>query len=154
MTISLAGKAIDLTVQAHHTPEKSHGPIEPLRRLSLKEANLIQGGQHILVAYKMKPKPGHAYLEAAAHFAAGSSTSSKVEVSTLMPASLLWLAAARVRQAAGLVHGGGKSPMHFSQCRRIFNFLLTSPAARNARSRGDTIEQLEIRKQTFHKMFF
>src|SRR5450830_2198472 len=50
--------------------------------LSLTEADLIKGGQHILVAYKMKPKSGHAYLEAAAHFAAESSTGTNVEVST------------------------------------------------------------------------
>ena len=50
--------------------------------LSLTEAALIAGGQHILVAYKMKPKSGHAYLEAAAHFAAESSTGTNVEVST------------------------------------------------------------------------
>jgi ribulose-bisphosphate carboxylase large chain len=36
----------------------------------------------ILVAYKMKPKAGHGYLEAAAHFAAESSTGTNVEVST------------------------------------------------------------------------
>ena len=50
--------------------------------LSLKEAELISGGKHILVAYKMKPKSGHGYLEAAAHFAAESSTGTNVEVST------------------------------------------------------------------------
>jgi len=50
--------------------------------LSLKEEELIEGGNHILVAYKMKPKPGHGYLEAAAHFAAESSTGTNVEVST------------------------------------------------------------------------
>ena len=33
--------------------------------LSLKEADLIAGGRHILCAYKMKPKSG-SYLEAAA----------------------------------------------------------------------------------------
>ena len=27
--------------------------------LSLKEADLIQGGGHIIVAYKMKPTAGH-----------------------------------------------------------------------------------------------
>ena len=37
--------------------------------LSLKEQDLISGGRHILVAYKMKPKAGHGYLQAAAHFA-------------------------------------------------------------------------------------
>ena len=50
--------------------------------LSLKEDQLIQAGKHILVAYKMKPKSGHPYLEAAAHFAAESSTGTNVEVST------------------------------------------------------------------------
>src|SRR6185369_1230284 len=50
--------------------------------LSLKEEELIAGGRHILVAYKMKPKHGHGYLEAAAHFAAESSTGTNVEVST------------------------------------------------------------------------
>ena len=33
--------------------------------LSLKEEDLMKGGQHILVAYKMMPKPSHGYLEAA-----------------------------------------------------------------------------------------
>ena len=42
--------------------------------LSLKEEDLIAGGKHILVAYKMKPKAGYGYLEAAAHFAAESSS--------------------------------------------------------------------------------
>jgi ribulose-bisphosphate carboxylase large chain len=50
--------------------------------LSLNEADLIKGGNHILVAYKMAPKSGHGYLEAAAHFAAESSTGTNVEVST------------------------------------------------------------------------
>jgi ribulose-bisphosphate carboxylase large chain len=50
--------------------------------LSLKEEDLIAGGKHILCAYKMKPKSGHGYLEAAAHFAAESSTGTNVEVST------------------------------------------------------------------------
>ena len=50
--------------------------------LSLKEEDLIKGGKHILVAYKMKPKTGYGYLEAAAHFAAESSTGTNVEVST------------------------------------------------------------------------
>ncbi|MDX1811944.1 MAG: ribulose 1,5-bisphosphate carboxylase, partial [Gammaproteobacteria bacterium] len=40
--------------------------------LSLKEEDLIAGGKHILVAYKMKPAAGHGYLETAAHFAAES----------------------------------------------------------------------------------
>ena len=50
--------------------------------LSLREADLVAGGQHILVAYKMKPKAGHSYLAAAAHFAAESSTGTNVEVAT------------------------------------------------------------------------
>jgi ribulose-bisphosphate carboxylase large chain len=50
--------------------------------LSLKESDLISGGQHILCAYKMKPKAGHGYLAAAAHFAAESSTGTNVDVST------------------------------------------------------------------------
>jgi len=50
--------------------------------LSLKEEDLIAGGKHILCAYKMKPKEGYGYLEAAAHFAAESSTGTNVEVST------------------------------------------------------------------------
>ncbi|HER26609.1 MAG TPA: ribulose-bisphosphate carboxylase [Rhodospirillales bacterium] len=50
--------------------------------LSLDEAELIKGGNHILVAYIMQPKSGHGYLEAAAHFAAESSTGTNVEVST------------------------------------------------------------------------
>ena len=50
--------------------------------LSLKEADLIKDGKHILVAYHMRPSEGHGYLEAAAHFAAESSTGTNVEVST------------------------------------------------------------------------
>ncbi|MDE2440646.1 MAG: ribulose 1,5-bisphosphate carboxylase, partial [Betaproteobacteria bacterium] len=50
--------------------------------LSLKEAELIAGGKHILCAYRMRPKAGHSYLAAAAHFAAESSTGTNVEVCT------------------------------------------------------------------------
>ncbi|AGA92011.1 ribulose 1,5-bisphosphate carboxylase, large subunit [Thioflavicoccus mobilis 8321] len=50
--------------------------------LSLKEIDLIDGGKHILCAYRMKPKGGYSYLEAAAHFAAESSTGTNVEVCT------------------------------------------------------------------------
>ena len=50
--------------------------------LSLRETDLMSGGKHILVAYKMAPKAGTGYLEAAAHFAAESSTGTNVEVST------------------------------------------------------------------------
>lgn len=50
--------------------------------LSLNETDLISAGNHILVAYKMRPKVGYGYLEAAAHFAAESSTGTNVEVST------------------------------------------------------------------------
>jgi ribulose-bisphosphate carboxylase large chain len=46
--------------------------------LSLREDELLRGGAHILVAYKMKPKGGLGYLEAAAHFAAESSTGTNV----------------------------------------------------------------------------
>jgi ribulose-bisphosphate carboxylase large chain len=50
--------------------------------LSLKEEDLIKSGKYILCAYKMKPKAGTGYLEAAAHFSAESSTGTNVEVST------------------------------------------------------------------------
>lgn len=50
--------------------------------LGLKEEDLIRGGRHVLVAYRMKPMAGHAYLQAAAHFAAESSTGTNVEVGT------------------------------------------------------------------------
>ena len=50
--------------------------------LSLKDAELIAGGRHVLCAYLMKPKAGHGYLEVAAHFAAESSTGTNVEVCT------------------------------------------------------------------------
>ena len=50
--------------------------------LDLDEDELIEAGQHILVAYRMKPKPGVGYLEAASHFAAESSTGTNVDVST------------------------------------------------------------------------
>ncbi len=50
--------------------------------LALKEADLIRAGGHVLCAYVMKPRAGHAYLETAAHFAAESSTGTNVEVST------------------------------------------------------------------------
>ncbi|MBZ0128892.1 MAG: ribulose-bisphosphate carboxylase [Rhodobacteraceae bacterium] len=52
-------------------------------RLDLKEKDLIAGGQHVLVAYIMKPKAGFdGYLATAAHFAAESSTGTNVDVST------------------------------------------------------------------------
>jgi len=50
--------------------------------LNLREEDLIAGGNHILCAYRMKPKAGYGYLEAAAHFAAESSTGTNVEVCT------------------------------------------------------------------------
>lgn len=50
--------------------------------LDLREEDLIAGGKHILCAYKMTPSPGYGYLEAAAHFAAESSTGTNVEVCT------------------------------------------------------------------------
>ncbi|MBK5945063.1 ribulose 1,5-bisphosphate carboxylase [Rhodobacter veldkampii DSM 11550] len=51
-------------------------------RLDLNEADLMAGGNHVLVAYIMKPKAGYGFLETAAHFAAESSTGTNVEVST------------------------------------------------------------------------
>ncbi|MBY0576342.1 MAG: ribulose 1,5-bisphosphate carboxylase, partial [Gallionellaceae bacterium] len=50
--------------------------------LSLKEEDLIKGGNHVLVAYTMEPAAGHGFLEVAAHFAAESSTGTNVEVCT------------------------------------------------------------------------
>jgi len=50
--------------------------------LTLKEADLIAGGKHFLVAYKLKPAEGHGFLEVAAHIAAESSTGTNVEVCT------------------------------------------------------------------------
>jgi len=50
--------------------------------LSLDEDKLLADGNHILVAYTMEPAEGYGYLEAAAHFAAESSTGTNVEVST------------------------------------------------------------------------
>jgi ribulose-bisphosphate carboxylase large chain len=50
--------------------------------LSLDEAALIAGGGHVLCAYRMRPKTGHGFLEAAAHFAAESSTGTNVDVCT------------------------------------------------------------------------
>ena len=51
--------------------------------LDLTEDELISGGNHVLVAYHMKPKAGFGtYVETAAHFAAESSTGTNVEVST------------------------------------------------------------------------
>ncbi len=58
--------------------------------LSLNEQQLMEQGDHVLCAYKMKPSARHYanplghedYLSAAAHFAAESSTGTNVEVST------------------------------------------------------------------------
>lgn len=50
--------------------------------LSLTEDALIAGGEHVLVAYIMKPKAGYEYLSTAAHLAAESSTGTNVSVST------------------------------------------------------------------------
>ncbi len=51
--------------------------------LNLDEQSLIEKGQHVLVAYIMKPKPGFGdYPQTAAHFAAESSTGTNVDVST------------------------------------------------------------------------
>merc|ERR1712134_176677 len=50
--------------------------------LSLSEEELLAGGDHVLVAYILKPKPGYDYLATAAHFAAESSTGTNVNVCT------------------------------------------------------------------------
>jgi ribulose-bisphosphate carboxylase large chain len=50
--------------------------------LTLDEAELIAGQNHILAAYTMQPAPGFGYLETAAHVAAESSTGTNVTVST------------------------------------------------------------------------
>merc|ERR550532_769989 len=50
--------------------------------LELDEDELIKNGQHVLVAYIMKPKAGYDYLATAAHFAAESSTGTNVNVCT------------------------------------------------------------------------
>lgn len=58
--------------------------------LHLKEDELINGGNHVLVYYTMKPNPAYYpnpnsekdYLAAAAHFAAESSTGTNVSIST------------------------------------------------------------------------
>ena len=47
--------------------------------LDLKEDDLIAGGQHFLVAYRMKPAEGHGFLAVAAHVAAESSTGTNFE---------------------------------------------------------------------------
>ncbi|MTJ04364.1 MAG: ribulose-bisphosphate carboxylase [Sediminimonas qiaohouensis] len=50
--------------------------------LTLSEADLMSAGNHVLVAYHMRPKAGYGYLATAAHFAAESSTGTNVDVST------------------------------------------------------------------------
>ena len=50
--------------------------------LSLTEERLVKDGDHVLVAYTMKPKAGYDYLTTAAHFAAVSSTGTNVGVCT------------------------------------------------------------------------
>lgn len=50
--------------------------------LSLDENELIAQGQHVLVAYIMRPKAEYNFLATAAHFAAESSTGTNVEVCT------------------------------------------------------------------------
>ena len=51
--------------------------------LGMDEDELIKVGEHVLVAYIMKPKAGYDYLATAAHFAAESSTGTNVNVCTL-----------------------------------------------------------------------
>ena len=60
----------------------AHDQSSRYANLDLTEEELIAGGQHILVAYTMKPKAGYDYLATAAHFAAESSTGTNVEVCT------------------------------------------------------------------------
>jgi ribulose-bisphosphate carboxylase large chain len=60
----------------------AHDQSSRYANLELTEADLIAGGRHILVAYRMKPKAGYGYLATAAHFAAESSTGTNVEVCT------------------------------------------------------------------------
>jgi len=60
----------------------AHDQSSRYANLDLTEEELIAGGQHILVAYTMKPKVGYDYLATAAHFAAESSTGTNVEVCT------------------------------------------------------------------------
>jgi len=51
--------------------------------LSLKEEELIAGGEHVLSAYRIKPKPGFLdFIGTAAHFCAESSTGTNVQVVT------------------------------------------------------------------------
>merc|ERR1712149_118626 len=50
--------------------------------LGMDEDELIRVGEHVLVAYIMKPKAGYDYLATAAHFAAESSTGTNVNVCT------------------------------------------------------------------------
>jgi len=50
--------------------------------MDLSEENLIKGGEHVLCAYILKPKADGGQIEAAAHFAAESSTGTNVEVVT------------------------------------------------------------------------
>lgn len=50
--------------------------------LTLTEDKLIADGNHMLVAYRLKPAQGYGFLEVAAHVAAESSTGTNVEVST------------------------------------------------------------------------
>jgi ribulose-bisphosphate carboxylase large chain len=50
--------------------------------LSRSEQDFMDAGHHVLCAYRMRPKAGHSFLSAAAHFAAESSTGTNVEVST------------------------------------------------------------------------
>ncbi len=50
--------------------------------LDLREEDLIRDDGHVLVAYRLKPAPGHDFKATAAHVAAESSTGTNVEVST------------------------------------------------------------------------
>lgn len=68
--------------------------------------------------------------------------------------AMLWHAAPGAAAAHPQNPGGGKPPMHYVSARATLDDLLTSLAARNARSRGDTREPLEVHtgNKAFHKM--
>ena len=68
--------------QAGATAHRALDPFSRYADLSLVEEDLIKNGQHVLVAYIMKPKAGYDYLATAAHFAAESSMDTKVNVCT------------------------------------------------------------------------
>merc|ERR1712129_322614 len=80
-----AAAAAFVGASAASRPESSCKALDQSSRyadLELDEDELIKNGQHVLVAYIMKPKAGYDYLATAAHFAAESSTGTNVNVCT------------------------------------------------------------------------